>query len=504
MRRRPVTALAALLALALAACTQVRNPATGELQYTSLTPAAEKELGREEHPKALAEFGGQYADPKAQAYVERVGNRVKNASELKSEPFTFTLLDSDVVNAFALPGGYVYVTRGLLALTNNEAELAGVLGHEVGHVTARHTAQRYDRAQAGQIGATAAQLAGAVLGGLLGGSEGAQMGGQLAGQAGSLGAQAYVQGSSREQEFQADQLGVRYLAAAGYDPEAMATFLATLQANDVYEQRLSGKGDGEGQFLGEWFRSHPRTPERVERAAAAAGAAAPTARETDRPDLLGAVDGLLYGEDPAQGVVRGRSFQHPDLRIAFEAPPGFKLQNSPSAVVGSDGQGRAMVFDMAPKAVSGDLRGYLQNGWVTKQQLQNLQSLDVGGQPAAVGFGRVAIGGKPAQALFSVIRGQDGRVYRRLFADTRGLDNGDVAAFEQSLRSFRPLTAAEAASLRPSRIELVPVRAGDTVDTFVRQMQVDGDPGALFVLLNGLDRGRTLRPGDQVKIVRRG
>ena len=124
MRRRPVTALAALLALSLAACTQVRNPATGELQYTSLTPAAEKQLGREEHPKALAEFGGQYADPKAQAYVERVGNRIKNASELKSEPFTFTLLDSDVVNAFALPGGYVYVTRGLLALTNNEAAVS--------------------------------------------------------------------------------------------------------------------------------------------------------------------------------------------------------------------------------------------------------------------------------------------------------------------------------------------------------------------------------------------
>ena len=216
------------------------------------------------------------------------------------------------------------------------------------------------------------------------------------------------------------------------------------------------------------------------------------------------MDGLLYGEDPAQGVVRGRSFQHPDLKIAFEAPPGFKLQNSPSAVVGTDGQGRAMVFDMAPKAAAGDLRGYLQNGWVTKQQLQNLQSLDVGGQPAAVGFGRVAIGGKPAQAMFSVIRGQDGRVYRFLFADTGGLGNGDVAAFEQSLRSFRPLSAAEAATLRPSRIQLVPVRAGDTVDTFVRQMQVDGDPGALFVLLNGLDRGRTLRPGDQVKIVRRG
>jgi predicted Zn-dependent protease len=330
------------------------------------------------------------------------------------------------------------------------------------------------------------------------------MGGQLAGKAGSLGAEAYVQGYSREQEFQADQLGVRYLAAAGYDPDAMATFLATLQANDAYEQSLAGKGGGEADFLGDWFRSHPRTPERVERAVAAASAAVPSARETDRPDLLAAVDGLLYGEDPAQGVVSGRGFQHPDLRIAFEAPPGFKLQNSPDAVVGSDGQGAAMVFDMAPKNVAGDLRGYLQNGWVTRQQLQNLQSIDLGGQPGAVGFGQVSIGGQPAQAMFSAVRGQDGRVYRFLFADTNGLSRADLTAFEQTLRSFRPLSAAEAAALKPSRIKLVPVQAGDTIDSLARQMQVDREPRALFVLLNGLDRGRTLQPGDQVKIVQRG
>jgi predicted Zn-dependent protease len=121
MRRKLLGLLVATMALAPAACTPVRNPATGQVQYTSLTPEQEKQLGRQEHPKALAEFGGQYADPKLQAYVERVGNRVKNASELKGEPFTFTVLDSDIVNACALPGGYIYITRGLLALANDEA-----------------------------------------------------------------------------------------------------------------------------------------------------------------------------------------------------------------------------------------------------------------------------------------------------------------------------------------------------------------------------------------------
>ena len=176
------------------------------------------------------------------------------------------MLDSDVVNAFALPGGYVYVTRGLLALANNEAELAGVLGHEIGHVTARHTAQRYDRAQLGQLGAVAAQLGGLLLGGYLGGPRARGWAAQVGGQVGSLGAQAYVQGFSREQEFEADQLGIRYLGAAGYDPGAMASFLAALQANDAYRHGGRAGGAEEASFLGGWLRSHPRTPERVARA----------------------------------------------------------------------------------------------------------------------------------------------------------------------------------------------------------------------------------------------
>lgn len=500
MRRGLAGLLVGLTLLGSLGCAHVRNPATGELQYTSLTPEDEKKLGREENPKAVAQFGGRYEDAALAAYVEKVGNRVKNASELAGEPFTFTLLDSDVVNAFALPGGYIYVTRGLLALTNNEAELAGVLGHEIGHVTARHTAQRYDQAQLGQWGATAAELAGVVLGGYLGGSQGAQLGGQAAGQIGSLGAQAYVQGYSREQEFQADQLGIRYLGAAGYEPGAMATFLATLQAEDAYEKRTAG--GGEDSPLGDWFRSHPRTPERVARAVEATSAEDPGADETDRPALLAAIDGMLYGEDPAQGVIRGRSFQHPELRIGFEAPPGFKLQNSPRQVAGADGRGRYMVFDMAEGA-GGDLLGYLQGGWITKQRLQDLQSLEIGGREAAVGFGQVTLGGRPAQAMFAVVRGEGSRVFRFVYADTGGFDRSDVAAFEQSLRSFRTLSAAEVAALRPMRLRVVPVGAGDTVESFARRMQVpEGtDPRALFVLLNGLDRGRTLRPGDQVKIV---
>ena len=501
MRRRVQAVAVAILIVGQVGCTQVRNPATGELQYTSLTPTDERKLGQQEHPKALRQFGGAYEDRALQAYVAGVGNQVKNASELGAEPFTFTLLDSEVVNAFALPGGYVYVTRGLVALANNEAELAGVLGHEVGHVTARHSAQRLDRAQLGQAGTLLAQLGGLILGGYLGGAEGARLGGETAGQLGSAGAQAWVQGYSREQEFEADQLGIRYLGAAGYEPGAMATFLATLQADDAYRRRTEGGGTDEASFLGDWFRSHPRTPERVARAVEATSAEMPGARTVDREALLDAIDGMLWGEDPAQGVIRGTSFKHPKLQIAFEAPPGFRLQNSPSRVVGGDGQGRLMLFDMA-EGVAGDLRGYLQQGWVTNQRLQDLQAIQLSTGPAAVGFGQVAIGGNPAQAMFAVVDGPGNQVYRFIFADSRGLSRADVAAFDASLRSFRRLSASEAAAIVPLRVRVAPVRAGDTVETFVRQMQGVPDPRGLFALLNGLDRGRTLRPGDRVKVVR--
>jgi predicted Zn-dependent protease len=500
--RRSLLALAlAAMTMAQGACTPVRNPATGELQYTSLTPADERKLGQQEHPKALRQFGGAYPDQRAQAYVARIGERVKDASELGAEPFTFTLLDSDVVNAFALPGGYVYVTRGLMALANNEAELAGVLGHEVGHVTARHSAQRYDQAQLGQIGTVFAQLGGILLGGYLGGAQGAEWGSQLGGKAGSAGTQIWVQSYSRDQEFEADQLGIRYLGAAGYDPAAMASFLATLQAEDAYRRRTQGGGTDEASFLGDWFRSHPRTPERVARAVEATSGAMPGATELDRDALLDAVDGMLWGEDPAEGVIRGRSFEHPGLKIAFQAPPGFRLQNSPERVVGADGQGRLMLFDMT-RGVAGDLRGYLQQGWVTNQRLQDLQSVQLPAGQAAVGFGQLSVGGTPAQAMFAAVRAPGDQVYRFIFADARRFDRADVADFEASLRSLRRLSAQEAAAIVPLRVRVVPVRAGDTVQTFVRQMQGVPDPAGLFALLNGLDRGRTLRPGDRVKIIR--
>jgi predicted Zn-dependent protease len=476
------------MSLLVAACTPVINPVSGEREYTAISQSEEIELGRAEHPKVTAEYGGAYDRAALQRYVTGIGDRLAAVSELPDLDFTFTLLDSDVVNAFALPGGYVYVTRGLLALADNEAEVAGVLAHEIGHVTARHTAQRMTQQQYGQAGAIGATILGAILLG----DAGAQLGQQL----GGLGAQAWVAGYSREQEFQADQLGVRYLAKAGYDPQAMATFLDALQQNDALQRRMRGQG---GDAAGaSFFASHPRTVERVERAAGEADATIATGDRIERDGYLEAIDGLLYGDNPAQGIVDGRTFIHPELGVRFTAPPGFRLINQPTAVVGQDESGRILIFDLARAAAADDPAGYLR-----QQGLQDVQRLELSEGTGAVGFGRVAFSDRPVPAVVAVAPTGGAVAARFRLLGPQGLDRSDLAGFEGMLRSVEATTAADKAAARPRHIEIVTVGPNDSIDSLAARMEVEALPRDTFIVLNDLDR-RTLEPGDKVKIVRRG
>ncbi len=485
MRNLAPIALAACLVAA--GCTPVRNPATGELQYTTMTPQDELRIGREQHPRVLAEFGGEAKEPRARAYVQEIGEKVKAVSELADQRFTFTLLDSDLVNAFALPGGYVYVTRGLLALADDEAELAGVLGHEIGHITARHTAQRYDRAMLGQLGALAATIAG----GLLAGEAGAQLGQALGGTL----AVAYVQGFSREQEFEADRLGVRYLARAGYDPSAMASFLDALEA----ESRLKARIEGQRDEIPDWLRSHPRTKERIREAAAAAALKEPGVRNRDR--FLAAIDGLTFGDSPSQGFVRGTRFIHPELDFRFEAPPGFTLINRPNAVVGRASGGRFLQFDVGEAQRTSDPVFYLQNEWIARQRLERLRRITTeDGREGAVGIGRVNFRNQPAAALFAVVAsGRPRQFYRFVLVRTGGLSSADLIAYEATVRSLRRLDASDRAEARPYRIRIHTVQPGETEASLVARMAIP-NAAEWFAVLNDTAR-RPIRPGEKVKLV---
>jgi predicted Zn-dependent protease len=483
---RPLRLLVVPLGLALAACAQVVNPATGEREYTTLTPAQEQQIGQQEHPKILQQFGGAYPDPALQAYVTEIGEKMKGVSELANQEFTFTLLNTDTVNAFALPGGYVYVTRGLLALAENEAELAGVIGHEIGHVTGRHTAQRQTQATvAGGLG-TLGVLGAAILGG------GAAA--ELAQQAVQVGGQAYLAGYSRDQELEADELGIRYLQRAGYDPRSMATFLAKLNEQSELDRQLAGV---QGDPAASWFATHPRTLDRVEAALREEGVTA--GGELNRGAYLQKIGGMIYGEDPTQGFVRGSRFIHPQLGVAFEAPQRYQLENTPQAVVGQ-AQGGAFKFDLVQVAAGADLRDYVGQTWARElgaQRIEGVQGFEVNGMRGARAATRAQSQSGPVVVRLAAIRADGRNVYRFMFID----QGQGTAAFQQTVDSFHRLSASEAAEFGPRRIVLAPVRAGDTSNSFARRMAVERAPAEQFQILNALALEDGLRAGEQVKLI---
>jgi predicted Zn-dependent protease len=482
----------ATASVALAGCANQTSPATGRQFYSTMDPQREASLGAEEHPKILEEFGGAYDEnPNLNAYVSQLGNAVAANSERKDVQYTFTVLNSEDVNAFALPGGYVYITRGLLTLANNEAEVAGVLGHEIGHVTARHTAERVGQAQKAQAGAVVAQILGQMIGG--------DTGGQLAGAAaGELGAN-YLGAHSQDQEFEADSLGVRYLGAAHYDTQAMATFLDSLNNQTRLQAKIAGNETAADAYS--MKQSHPRTPDRVQRAIAEAGAPVEGAA-VNRDRYLQQIDGMAWGPDPRDGVIEGTTFIHPGMRFAFKAPSGMKLKNSPQAVVGQ-GNNAAMIFDMAA-APSGSLEQYVASQWQEGAKVSNVQTFQVNGMEAATGVTTGTIDNTQVTVRMVAIRASAKAVYRFMYATPPSSFNAMDQQFIASAQSFRGISAEEASGYAPKRIRVVTVREGDTVASLSQQMQVEDDPSGWFRVLNHLGANEQLEAGQKVKIVVKG
>jgi predicted Zn-dependent protease len=494
-RLLPVAVLVPALALA-PACSRVENPATGEAEYTTLTPEQEREIGAQEHPRVLAQFGGPYPDEKLQAYIEEVGERVAARSDLPDAEFTFTLLDSDVPNAFALPGGYVYITRGLLALAESEAEVAGVLGHEVGHVTARHTAQRQTQATGAGLLATLGTIGAAIFGG--------EVAGRLAQQVAGVGAEAWLASYSRDQEFQADTLGVEYMSAAGYDPQAMATFLEKLDAQSELEREIAGGDDPAVS----WFATHPRTLDRVQRAIDEAEDATEGEGRVGRDAYLARIEGLIWGDNPSQGVLRGQRFIHPELGFTFEVPQGFQVQNLPQAVVGRDQGGRLLIFTGA------DLEGGGLDDFVAGPGLQqvaalldaevsrprNVQTFRANGLPAAVSSASILQGGEQADvALAAIDMGE--AAYQFIFLSPGSMSRDEARAYQATVESFRELSGEERAGFEPRRIAVVEVEPGQSAEQLGRRMAVEQAPGRRFEILNALALQDGLEAGEAVKLV---
>lgn len=481
--RLPLAACGLAAALALQGCAQ--SPATGRSIFTGgLSPDDEVKLGREQHPEIVREFGGEYDDPELEAYVNSLGRLLARTSELPNLDWHFTVLDSPIVNAFALPGGYVYITRGLLALADNEAELAGVLAHEIGHVTARHSAERYGQSVLG----TAAALGVGVL-----------LGSEAAAQATSGVAQLAVLSYSRDQEFEADTLGVRYLSRTGHDPNAMGTFLRRLLGHSRYEAELAGRPEAADAF--DITQTHPRTADRVQRAIEQAGGRQVSDPIVARDLYLDKIDGLIYGDSPAQGYVRGRRFLHPELGFAFEVPEGFELANRPNRVVAQNQAGAAILFDRAKQPSAAPMTRYLAEVWAKDVNLRELQAIDVNGMEAATAWTRVDTRQGQADFRLVAIRFDGSAIYRFLFVTPSDLSASLSEPLRRTTYSFRRLGAGERADLKPYRIDIYQVRAGDTPEGLARRMPLGDRSLGEFLVLNGLREGEPLVAGQRVKLV---
>ena len=471
------------LALVLLGCS-APNSATEPSRFALFMPPGEEaRIGRQEHPKILARFGGVSDELETGAYVAAIGGRLAHHSGRPDLRYTFTVLNTPTVNAFAVPGGYVYVTRGLIALANNEAELAGVLAHEIGHVVARHTAQRFSRAVVAQLGS-------AVLGALTGSRE--------VGQLAQLGGELYLKSFSREQEFEADTLGVKYLLATGYEPSAQAHFLEGLIVHAELENLLAGTpgGEPEAGFLS----THPRTPERVRRAITAAGGG-DSGQPRRRQEYLDRIDGLLYGDDAAQGFVRGRAFYHPVMRFTLEVPPGFRLFNTVERLIAKGPDGALVMLDDADTSVRGDVMTYLTQVWAPGLALRDVELLDINGFRAATGRGTVGSRQGAMDLRLIAIRFRPDIVLRLSLITPPRLG----AALSEDLRrmtySFRALSEAEAAALRPRRLKVLTVQPGDSLDSLAARMPFPDFRSERLRTLNRLPRGASLTPGQRLKTV---
>jgi len=455
-----------MLAALLAGCSGLNGD-------VSLPADAPRVIGPDrdrDHVRLVRAFGGEGRAPQLQQILTDVTNRLVMATDRPDEAFQVTILNSPVVNAFALPNGRLYVTRGLLALANDTSEVAAVLSHEIAHVTLRHASQRSElQARSALIERVAENV--------LNDAEEAAMAQSQA--------RSTLASFSRAQELEADQTGVKVLARAGFDPFGAPRFLTA----------LGRSGTSSDNSAAERTASHPRTNERVARALQAARRAEVSGGETGRLAYLTALDGLAYGDDPADGVVKGRRFIHSRLGVAFEAPESFTLENTSQAVLGSSADGeRRLLFDAADTPDGQSLEDVLRSTWTDTIEPGSLTTGTVNGLPLVTALSN----GKEWTFRLSAIR--IGNTTYRLIMATRGNRGELEGIFQQTLNSVRQVQPEEAKRIRPLKLQVVTAQRGDTAQTLAARMPVDR---ALerFLLLNGLDRNGPLTPGERYKIV---
>ncbi|WP_319412882.1 M48 family metalloprotease [uncultured Cohaesibacter sp.] len=442
----------------------------------SPTDSVERAIGAKEHPKIIKAYGGAYENRKLEEMVSELVGRLVASSSEPSRPYRVTILNSPTVNAFALPGGYLYVTRGLIALANDKAELAAVLAHEMAHVTSRHALARAEERQK-------TELVSKVMDKMV--SE------RTKGETIKARQLVTLASFSQVQELEADKIGIETAYLSGLDPFAASRFLQTM---GDYAQYLTGRPE-EGS-KSNFLSSHPATPERIKAAIFAARRyGGPDIGTREREDYLDAIDGILFGDSPDEGFVRGHTYIHPNLRIRFSPPDGYRLENTSKAVLAVAQDSSAMRFDGVNVSPDVPLTRYLASGWVTGLITGSIREQVINGHPAVL----AAAEAKGWTFRIALIR-VNTATYRFVFATTT--PNADFeSAIAETVNSFQTLTADQARAYKPLRISVVTTGYGDTVESMARRMVGTDERLELFRILNDIKPDQQLQRDQKIKLV---
>ncbi len=485
MRKGTCFFLAVGVALTAACAT---NPDTGKKQMTLLSEAEEAAIGQQQDVEIRREMGV-YDDAALQRYVTDIGNSIARSSHRPNLPWTFTIVDSPAINAFALPGGYIYLTRGVLAYLDDEAELAGVLGHEIGHVTARHAAQAYTRQAQANFGLTILSIFVPST--------------RPFADLGATGLGVLFLRHGREAELEADRLGVEYGSGAGYDPSGVPRFLTTLARVSAMSER----------GVPNWLSTHPDPGSRVTKAEPVVGKfVSADAKKVNHNEYLERIQGLAFGDNPRDGVVRGNEFLHPLLRLGVKFPEGWELTNTPEAVMAQEpGTEHFMVLQeveqsgqrtggQAQSIADAAVAAMRQAGYtVVDGSMQKVNGLD-----AHVGLYR----GNAKGAGKVMMRAAHIAIGRQLYVVAGFAPEAEFALVDRdiqaSAQTFRQLSVSEASNVRPNRLDFYVVRQGDSWQSIAARQSRGFVNAATLAIMNDRDVSVQPMPGERVKIVTEG
>lgn len=479
--------LTALLAALLSACAV--NPVTGQSDFVLMSEEQEVKIGRDAAPEVIKQFG-QYEGQELQDYVQRVGEQLAANSHRSNLVYRFTVLDTADVNAFALPGGYIYITRGLLAYLNSEAELAAVLGHEIGHVTARHSVRQQSAAQAADLGYTLGSI-------LL-----PELRNQAAQQAFDVLGGALLSGYGREHELEADRLGAEYLARSGYDPQAMIKVIGVLKNQETFERQLAQEEGREARAYHGLFATHPDNDTRLQQVVASAeqfrGGQATRVRGDD---YLRALDGLTFGDSEKEGVRRGSAFYHADLGFALNFPEGWRVENRPSQVAAS-APGNAAALHLFAEDINQRItpEQFLRTR-LKLNKLEHGESFTHQDMPGytAIASTRSPFGVRPVR--FTVLYfNNKAYIFAGAARDERNPYAYD-ADFLASARSFRALTGREKQLAAALKLNVARAKPGVSFEQLARESGLPHHAEEQLRLLNQLYPDGEPQPGSLIKTV---